>query len=46
MVTELRDASVEVAVPGTGFTKAHQMFRETVRDFVDREINPYVDEWE
>ncbi|MFV0315467.1 MAG: acyl-CoA dehydrogenase family protein [Microthrixaceae bacterium] len=28
------------------FTQDHEMFRATVRDFVDREINPMVDEWE
>ena len=28
------------------FTKDHEMVRKTVRDFVRREINPYVDEWE
>ena len=33
-------------IPGTGFTKAHQMFRESVRRFIDQDINPFVDEWE
>ena len=28
------------------FTEDHAMFRKTVRDFVEREINPHVDEWE
>lgn len=28
------------------FTEEHQMFRKALRDFVDREINPYVEEWE
>ncbi len=28
------------------FTKDHQMVRRAVRDFVKKEINPYVDEWE
>ncbi len=28
------------------FTKDHQMVRKAVRDFVNKEINPYVDEWE
>lgn len=28
------------------FTEAHNMFRKTVRDFVEKEINPHVDEWE
>jgi citronellyl-CoA dehydrogenase len=32
--------------PGTGFTKAHDLFRESVRQFVDQEINPFMDEWE
>ena len=46
MVTELRETSTEGTIPGTGFTKAHQLFRETVRQFIDQEINPYVDAWE
>lgn len=28
------------------FTEAHEMFRRTVRNFVQKEINPHVDEWE
>jgi citronellyl-CoA dehydrogenase len=28
------------------FTEEHQQLRKTVRDFVDREINPHVDAWE
>lgn len=28
------------------FTEEHEMFRHTVRSFVEKEINPYVDEWE
>jgi len=28
------------------FTEEHEMFRKTVRNFVEKEINPYVDEWE
>jgi citronellyl-CoA dehydrogenase len=28
------------------FTEEHEMFRQTVRSFVEKEINPYVDEWE
>jgi citronellyl-CoA dehydrogenase len=28
------------------FTEEHQAFRKTVRTFVEREIDPYVDEWE
>ncbi|HMQ28540.1 MAG TPA: acyl-CoA dehydrogenase family protein, partial [Acidimicrobiales bacterium] len=28
------------------FTEDHEMFRKTVRDVVEREINPHVDEWE
>ena len=28
------------------FTEAHTLFRQTVRSFVEREINPQVDEWE
>ncbi len=46
MATEALDARAEAVIPGTGFTKAHQLFRETVRQFIDQEINPYVDQWE
>ncbi len=46
MATDLLNKGVEGIIPGTGFTKAHQLFRETVRRFVDEEINPYMDEWE
>ncbi|HUH01679.1 MAG TPA: acyl-CoA dehydrogenase family protein [Kofleriaceae bacterium] len=28
------------------FTEEHQQLRKTVRDFIDKEINPYVDQWE
>ncbi len=28
------------------FTEEHKQLRKTVRDFIDKEINPYVDEWE
>ena len=28
------------------FTKDHELVRKAVRDFVNKEINPYVDEWE
>jgi citronellyl-CoA dehydrogenase len=28
------------------FTEEHQQLRRTVRDFVDKEINPYVEAWE
>jgi citronellyl-CoA dehydrogenase len=28
------------------FTDDHDLFRKTVRDVVDRDINPHVDEWE
>lgn len=28
------------------FTDDHNMFRKTVRDFIEREINPHVEEWE
>lgn len=46
MATAVRDTSTDGVIPGTGFTKAHQIFRESVRRFIDQEINPYVDEWE
>ncbi len=28
------------------FTDDHELFRKSVRDFVEREVNPHVDEWE
>ncbi len=28
------------------FTKDHEMVRRAVKEFVDKEINPYMDEWE
>ena len=28
------------------FTQDHEMVRRAVRDFVNKEINPYVDAWE
>jgi citronellyl-CoA dehydrogenase len=28
------------------FTLEHEMFRQTIRRFVEEEINPYVDQWE
>ncbi|MCX7621839.1 MAG: acyl-CoA dehydrogenase family protein [Acidimicrobiales bacterium] len=28
------------------FTDEHEMFRRTIRDFIDHEINPHADEWE
>jgi citronellyl-CoA dehydrogenase len=46
MATELLETGAEAAIPGTGFTKAHQLFRESVRRFIDSEINPHVDAWE
>ncbi len=46
MAIEVRELGVAGTIPGTGFTKAHQLFRETVRRFIDQEINPYVDQWE
>ncbi len=33
-------------IPGTGYTTAHILFKESVRRFVDEEINPHVDQWE
>jgi citronellyl-CoA dehydrogenase len=32
--------------PLNPFTQEHEMFRKTVRNFVEKEINPYVDDWE
>lgn len=28
------------------FTEAHRLFRRTIRQFVEEELNPHVDEWE
>ena len=28
------------------FTKDHEMVRRAVKDFVNKEINPHMDEWE
>jgi citronellyl-CoA dehydrogenase len=28
------------------FTEEHEMFRQTIRRFIEQEINPHVDEWE
>ena len=28
------------------FTPEHEQFRKSVRDFVERDLNPYADEWE
>ncbi|MCB1855328.1 MAG: acyl-CoA dehydrogenase family protein, partial [Halieaceae bacterium] len=28
------------------FTEQHQQIRNTVRQFVEKEINPHVDKWE
>ena len=46
MSTDVLEPRADVTVPGTGFTKAHDLFRQSVRQFIDKEINPYVDEWE
>ncbi len=46
MVSEVVETGAEGTIPGTGFTKAHQLFRETVRRFIDTEINPHIDAWE
>ncbi|MBZ0278096.1 MAG: acyl-CoA dehydrogenase family protein [Anaerolineae bacterium] len=34
------------ADPYQPFTDEHEMFRKAVRSFVEKEINPYCDEWE
>ncbi|MFQ5577002.1 MAG: acyl-CoA dehydrogenase family protein, partial [Anaerolineae bacterium] len=33
-------------MPSLYFSEEHDMFRQTVRKFVEAEINPHVDEWE
>ncbi|MEW6283357.1 MAG: acyl-CoA dehydrogenase family protein [Candidatus Eremiobacterota bacterium] len=39
-------AAAEPATLSTGFTQDHEMFRQTVRRFVQNEINPNVERWE
>lgn len=39
-------ASATQANPYKPFTQEHEMFRKTVRSFVEKEINPRVEEWE
>ncbi|MBV8406791.1 MAG: acyl-CoA dehydrogenase family protein, partial [Alphaproteobacteria bacterium] len=36
----------EPARPSPFYTEEHEAFRQTVRRFVDREIMPYVDQWD
>ncbi|MBX3439595.1 MAG: acyl-CoA dehydrogenase family protein, partial [Planctomycetaceae bacterium] len=46
MLADVRSSPTAITVPGTGFTKAHSLFRQSVRQFIDQDINPYVDAWE
>lgn len=32
--------------PYNPFTEEHEMFRKSVRKFVENELTPYADEWE
>ena len=32
--------------PSRYFHQEHEIFREQVRSFVDKEIEPYIDQWE
>jgi acyl-CoA dehydrogenase len=34
------------STPQAYFTKSHNMVRKTVREFVRKEVSPYIDEWE
>ncbi len=43
MVLDTKTAPRAASSP---FTDEHEMFRKTVRDFVEKEINPHVEEWE
>jgi len=45
MATDIAETGSKT-IPGTGFTKAHDLFRQSVRKFIDQEINPFMDEWE
>jgi alkylation response protein AidB-like acyl-CoA dehydrogenase len=33
-------------VPSRYFTEEHEIFREQVRNFVSKEVSPYIDQWE
>lgn len=33
-------------LPRTIFSEEHEIFRESVRRFIEREITPYHDQWE
>lgn len=39
-------AAKSKSATGLYFNKDHEMVRKAVREFVDRKINPYMDEWE
>lgn len=39
-------ATTPTTNPYRPFTQEHEMFRKTVRNFVEKEINPHVEEWE
>jgi citronellyl-CoA dehydrogenase len=43
MVLETQAAARSLANP---FTEEHEMFRKSVRSFVEKEINPHAEEWE
>jgi citronellyl-CoA dehydrogenase len=43
MVLETQATTPTLANP---FTEEHEMFRKSVRAFVDKELNPHADEWE
>lgn len=40
------DASKTQIRPYQPFTEEHEMFRRSVRSFVEKELNPHVEEWE
>ena len=35
-----------LTAPSRFFTEEHEIFREQVRNFVNKEISPYIDQWE
>src|SRR5690606_4272023 len=45
-VSALRLLNIRRRTTTMHFTQEHDELRRTVRNFVDKEINPYVDEWE
>jgi acyl-CoA dehydrogenase len=45
-MTDVLGAATGSAAPSPYYTPEHEAFRDTVRRFVEREISPFVDEWD